>query len=138
MSGARVREGRNASDQHANCKVFQNTDVCPVPCGARLDFGWVFVIPLARSRVFAGSERSTPRGVAYRRRQGLPVSLHLHQWLTTVGGPILTFSVTADGSFGRFGGPLARPCKQQLVARCVRHCVFWPKPVKENVASDGG
>ena len=78
------------------------------------------------------------RGVAYRRRQGLPVSLHLHQWLTTVGGPILTFSVTADGSFGRFGGPLARPCKQQLVARCVRHCVFWPKPVKENVASDGG
>ena len=81
---------------------------------------------------------STPRGEAYRRRQGLPVSLHLHQWLTTVGGPILTFSVTADGSFGRFGGPLARPCKQQLVARCVRHCVFWPKPVKENVASDGG
>lgn len=24
VSGARVREGRNASDQHANCKVFEN------------------------------------------------------------------------------------------------------------------
>ena len=65
-------------------------------CNKRRGFGYT-----PKQGCFAGSERSTPRGEAYRRRQGLPVSLHLHQWLTTVGEPILTFSVTADGSYGR-------------------------------------
>jgi hypothetical protein len=28
VSGACVREGRNANDQHANCKVFENRPRC--------------------------------------------------------------------------------------------------------------
>ena len=61
----------------------------------------------------------------------------LHQRLATVGGPIPTFDVTADGSIGR-STAIPRPCKQQSVAFCVRHWSFGRSQLKENVASDGG
>jgi hypothetical protein len=57
------------------------------------------------------------------RSRGPLVGVCLHQRLATVGGPIPTFDVTADGSIGR-STAIPRPCKQQSVAFCVRHWSF--------------